>query len=182
MTRDEVKQIVLMFSAMYPSTYGKFDDGMLRRQIDGYYAIFRKYNADVVKAAAMQHIKTSKFAPVPSSLISIIESMERENEMSDLWREAWSAICGNKKFGELSRANQRWFKDQKVIDSLGQSEDTIESVLHGQYLKEIPKIIENISIEENVGPEIMELAKKEKAKRIGGDPGQKALKGDEING
>lgn len=85
MTRDEVKQIVMVLTYTFPS----FKPDNLSRLVDAWSAILGDEDAKAIEQAVVIYCKSNnQFAPTPGQLIDMVKPQpEYMNEM-----EAWSLV------------------------------------------------------------------------------------------
>lgn len=149
MTRNEVKGLLEMLRLAYPNTYKQMNSVEMSKQIDFYLGFFKDEPGDIMRIAVEHYIEHNKYSPTIAGLKEAAARLKAGSDVDELWKEAWNAICGNKKFEALSAANKRYFGSQAMIDNLGQSEDTVQSVIKGQYMKRISEILENEEIKDS---------------------------------
>lgn len=96
MTRDEMKEVLIMMQATYP----KWQPESLTATIDAWYALFRDYQKIAVDAALNTYIKTSDsaFAPSASQIMGIIRTANSKPLGVMTSQEAWDLV---------NRASQR---------------------------------------------------------------------------
>jgi len=162
MNRDDAKKIIKVLMTAYPKYYPEVDrtPAKIKDMVDLYAAMFAEYEEAVVAAALKIYIKNNVYPPTIAGLNLIIENMcGGHDELPNLWSEAWKAICGDISFEDLSPENKAYFKSQHYIDEIGQSEDTVESVERGIYMRQMPAVKERMKVERETPAEILELAK-----------------------
>ena len=146
MERKDIIGMLEMLRMAYPNNYSKMSSAEMSKQIEFYLNFFQEEPADLMRIAVEHYIETSRFPPTVAGLKDAVARLKAGPDVDTLWKEAWSAICGNKKFDELSAANQKYFGNQSMIDNLGQDENTIQSVIKGQYTRRIGEILETEDI------------------------------------
>ena len=147
MNRDDIRKMLTVIKAAYPSTFAKMDLDTARKMVELYSAMFRDEPSDVAMKAVEMYIKENEFCPTVAGIKKYIEMIKGESDYEQMFDELWKGICGNRKFEELCPENQRYIQSQKALHDLGQSENTIKSVVKGQYMKRIAEITEQMKVE-----------------------------------
>lgn len=142
MNRNETIKLLAVLNAAYPSFFRGMSKTEKQAQIELYESRFKDFSAKIVAAALERYIDTNTYPPTIAGIKTIINAYQGGSKIDELWEEAWKAICGRRKFADLSAANQKYFGNQSAIDELGLSGDTVMSVVKGQYLKRISEILE----------------------------------------
>jgi hypothetical protein len=141
MTRNDIKQLLTLLQAAYPSAFRDMSDAAVMAMIGLWEALFSQYPVDLVSAALHEYMKTNHYPPSPAGLQEFIDAALGTKDYETMFQELWKGICGDVKFKDMCPENQAFIGSQKALDELGQSEDTIQSVVKGQYLKRIPEIV-----------------------------------------
>ena len=171
MNRDDAKKTIKVLMTAYPKYYPEsITPDRVSEMIDLYAVMFAEYDETIVASALKTYILSNQYPPTIAGIKQIINKMSGDkDELPGMWHEAWKAICGNIKFEDMSPENKAYFKSQHYIDEIGQSEDTIESVERGIYMRQMPAVKERMKVERETPAEILELAKAA-TKAIGGLP------------
>ena len=156
MTREDVKLLLKIIGTAYPHVWdGKSTKDKLAT-IDLWTDMLAGEDPQLVGIALKRYIRSSHFPPALSDIYDELERMTGTTDES-LYQEAWAAICGNIRFDELHPVNRSYFGSQHYIDQLGRSEDTVEGVFHGQYVRRIGQIRKRLEAKEDIlkvlGPE-----------------------------
>lgn len=127
----------------------------------------------VGKAAFERAIRTSHYPPVPADIIEGADALKGsvgEDNIQRYWNLAWRAICGNEEWENLPEAVRRWFGSKRSMVMMGQSEETIESVVRGQFYKSFPEVKEqtelNNSMPETLKTQIKSMLPDKAAPRV----------------
>jgi len=142
MTRNEVIMMLEVLRKAYPKTFGNLDD--MAGTIDFYYNRFKEYPSDLVVQALDLYVDENEYPPTVAGIKKYITLIQGSDDYEQMFNELWMAICGAKKFTELCPQNKRYIQSQKALDDLGQSESTLKDVVHGQYLKRIGTICDEM--------------------------------------
>lgn len=143
--------LVLMESA-----YGIFkadDDETKANRTKAWTTLLRDIPDDIGEAAFQHVIRRSKRPPVPADIVEEVENMRGTvsgDNTQAYWNLAWKAICGGASWDSLPDAVKEWFGSRQSMINMGQSEDTIESVLRGQFYKTFPQVKEQCDLRKNM--------------------------------
>lgn len=152
MTKLQILELLELLSYAYPQAYRNKTTADMKRIAEKIYEpIFADLPAEIVVFAVREHVRTNKYPPAISEILERVDALRIDAggwNIEAMFAELWSAIQGNKKFGELCKANQEYIQNQRALDEMGQA-DTKMDVVRGQYLKRIPTIITRIQAREN---------------------------------
>lgn len=150
MDREGAKKVLKVLRATYPNTFRNMDRDEATDAVDVYASIFKDIPDEIVVEALMAYIRNEEYAPTPAGLFKYIKGFSGETDYEKMFKELWSAICGNRKFTDLCPENQKYIGSQQALDMMGLDENTLMDVVRGQYMKRIPAIVEQMRFEENV--------------------------------
>lgn len=172
MTREETAAIIKALRLAYPGFYSKFKPGDYTDLIALWATMFRDDDAQNVTQAVYQLIQTHNgFPPEIADVKSKIREMEAAVTGDPTDEELWfilrksltNGVYGaDEEFARLPTVLQRycgspsWLRDHALMDR-----DVIDSVVHGQFLKQITSIRERQKFLDGLSPEM--LAAMEKA-------------------
>lgn len=142
MDKNDVRGLLEILRVAYPKAYSGLSREEAGALVNLYYRHFKDSPADVVATALDSYIEANEFPPTIAGLKRFLKQIHGGKDYEAMWAEAWSAICGGKRFEQLCPENRAYFHSQKAIDELGMSSDTIESVVRGQYMRRIAEITE----------------------------------------
>ena len=106
------------------------------------------FPAEAVALALDQYIDENDKPPTVAGIKKYLQKLDPDYDYEAMFEELWSAICGNKRFGDLCDINRKYIGSQQQIDALGQSEDTLYEVEKGLYMKRIASIVERTKFED----------------------------------
>lgn len=159
MNREETKTLVRILFNAYPQYYKAVNQEQLKSQVALYERYFGGYPLPIVSTALDQYIVSNVYPPTVAGLMNIIKSLEQGTQdtgLESLFDEFWQSVCGNVRFEDLREPNKRYARSQKALDDLGQSKDTIQSVVKGQYMKRMPEILEQLNVVETARQQLGE--------------------------
>lgn len=85
--------------------------------------------------------------------IKTLEESASGDNLQEYWKIAWKAICGNKSreaWEALPPEVKEWFGSMDAMIRMGEDENTIESVVRGQFYKTFPTILEQTRTRKNM--------------------------------
>lgn len=153
MTREETTAMLSLLKAAYPQFYAKMNRTEMLATVDLWSEMFAEDDVNIVKYALRDLIGThSGFPPdiaaVKAKLRDITGAALGEATDEDLWRELVRAL-GNglygaeEEFAKLSPVNQRYCGSSSTLRDLAMVDtETLNTVTHGQYLKQIKAVRE----------------------------------------
>jgi hypothetical protein len=146
MTRDEVKEIIMIMTYTYPN-YKLVD---IKATVDTWAAILASYQFSHIKAALHAYIlsDTKGFAPTPGQLIDKIPT--RDFEMTEL--EAWSLVSealsnssyhAREEFEKLPTTIQKTLGGYDVLQEWAVMEiDTVQSVIQSNFIRNYRTVLQ----------------------------------------
>lgn len=153
MTREETSQMLTILKAAYPNFYGKMSakDGMATLNL--WTEMFAEDDVCVVKIALHRLIEThSVFPPdiaeVKSHIRMLVQAATGEPTDEELWRMLRKAACNGtygavEEFEKLPPVLKRYCGSPSTIREMAvQDEKTLDTVVHGQFLRQISGIRE----------------------------------------
>ena len=140
MTREEVKMMLSILRTAYPNAYRNMSRDDAMKTIEFYHNRFEGYPSDLVVQALNLYVDENEYPPTVAGIKKYITMIQGSDDYEQMFNELWMAICGAKKFTDLCPQNQRYIQSQRALDDLGQSEKTLREVVHGQYLRRIGDI------------------------------------------
>lgn len=150
MTRDETKVVFAILRTAFPAFYSKCTAEDLRLAIDLWEEMFAADDVNIVKYALHKIISTAKFPPtigeVKETMRGLMQAATNEATDEELWQMLKSALRdgiwgAEDAFDKLPPILKRYcgtpstIRDLAVIDT-----DTLDTVYHGQFLKQISTI------------------------------------------
>lgn len=163
MTREETKKLLEVLRIAYPRTYRNMTPQDAKGTLELYYTRFKDYPTPLVIEALNAYIDENEYPPTISGIKKYLTHFSGDTDYDTMFAELWSGICGNTKFADMCRANQRYIGSQQVLDDMGRDEHTLYDVVRGQYMKRIGEIVASEKFDRSV------------EQLVGGD-GLKALK------
>lgn len=150
MTRDETKGVFALLRTAFPQFYSKYPAEDLRLAIDLWAEMFAADDVNIVKYALHKIISTAKFPPtigeVKETMRGLMQAATNEATDEELWQMLKGALRdgiwgAEDAFDKLPPILKRYcgtastIRDLAVIDT-----DTLDTVYHGQFLKQISTI------------------------------------------
>ena len=147
MQKEDVKELMTVLKAAYPSNYRNMPEPEMIDVAILWYKMFCEYEAVLVAAALDNYIKANKYPPTIAGLQEQIDLLTNHgNSNEELWAMVLKAIK-NSTYGSVEEYNklpeecQRWLGGPSGLKDLGMIDtDTVNTVLHGQFLKTIGDI------------------------------------------
>lgn len=114
MDREQIKMAMETIRAAYPTAYRDLSAASLKNMVNLWSAMFADDNPALVLAAIKGHIATNKFAPSVSEIKSIMRTINRPTELTEMeaWgfvkkairNSTWNAVQEHEKLPELIRS------------------------------------------------------------------------------
>jgi len=168
MTRDETLQILALLRASYPAFYSKFQKRELESIASLWAEMFEHDDFNITKYALKELIATHTgfppdIAALKNKIKEIVSAASAEPTNEELWQKLKKA-AGNgyygaqKEFDNLPPVLQRYLGSPNALRELSMvNTDTLNTVVHGQFLKQIGIIKEREEYERNMPEEIKML-------------------------
>lgn len=165
MTRAETASTLSILVAAYPQFYKNFSKQQMDNVLDLWAEMFADDDVYVVKLALKNLIaKHSGFPPDIAALKAEIKELvlAANNAPTDeeLWQKLKSAISDGyygyaEQYKKLPPVLQRYLGDAHTLRELAVTDEkTLNTVVHGQFLKQIPSIREREEFSRKLSPEI----------------------------
>lgn len=168
MTRVETASMLSLLKAAYPTFYGKMSVSQLNGILDLWSEMFEEDDITVCKLALKKLIaEHSGFPPdiaaVKAKIKELIYAANGTPTDEELWGQLKIAISNGyygylEEYKALPPVLQRYVGDPKTLREWSQiSESTLNTVIHGQFLKEINNIREREAYHNQLTPEMRSL-------------------------
>lgn len=161
MTRDEVITILGILKTSYPNFYKDMTKQDMYNTIDLWSEFFKDDNLKLVEIAVKNIIVKSEFAPSIATIKKEIVNLTNDNETPiDLWNKLKKAICNStynsvEEFEKLPPKVQRFVGSPQGLRELGQNDSSVnDTVVKGQFLKQIENISEKMQEEQLMLPDV----------------------------
>lgn len=167
MTREETALIVKTLRLAYPGFYSKYKPGDFTDLVALWATMFADENALIVTEAVKQLIKThTGFPPEIADVNAKIEEMARAATGEPTNEEYWTILRraladgtwgAQKQFDALPEplkqycGSPSWLRDHATMDT-----DVVDSVIHGQFLKQFPAVKKAQEYRESMSPALRE--------------------------
>ena len=149
MTDTETKKILAVLKAAYPAFYSKMNKDELYGVVEVWRDAFTETPAEYIAIAVKSLIKTHSgyppdIAAVHTEIKNIVAAATGEPTDEELWyiykrAVQGSGYCENETFDKLPPILQRYCGSARTLyEHAMMSLDTFNSVLHGQFLKQLP--------------------------------------------
>lgn len=145
MDKKETAALLEILRAAYPATFRQMSGGEKKAMLQVWQFAFRDDPGDCVAVALREYIQNNRYPPTIAGVRAYMD-MLTENTDEELLDEAWSAVCGNIRFEDLSRENRIFFCSQEQIDQYGFEAGTLKTVFAGQHKRAIGAIRQRIKI------------------------------------
>lgn len=148
MTREETASVLKIIKVSYPAFYSKFSASDMVAVLDLWSEMFAADDVQVVKVALYKLIETHQgyppdIAALKAKIRELVVAATGEPSDEELWRMLRKA-AGNgyygarEEFDKLPRVVQRYLGSPSALRDLSQiDERTLDTVTHGQFLKQI---------------------------------------------
>jgi len=124
MQKQDIKQLMTVLKVAYPSHYRDMTEEEMRQTASLWYEMFAEYEVILVVKALNNYIKANKYPPT-------IAGLQEQN----------STYGSVEEYNKLPEECQRWLGGPSGLKDLGMIDtDTVNTVLHGQFLKTIGDI------------------------------------------
>ena len=153
MTREETSQMLTLLKAAYPNFYGKMSQKDAYATLNLWAEMFADDDVNIVKCALHRLIEThSGFPPdiaeVKSHIRLLVQASTGEPTDEELWRILRNAVSNGlygscDEFERLPPVLKRYCGSPSALREMTmQDEKTLDTVVHGQFLRQISDIRE----------------------------------------
>lgn len=153
MTREETSQMLTLLKAAYPNFYGKMSQKDAYATLNLWEDMFSGEDVQVVKFALHRLIETHTgfppdIAEVKGQIRLLVQAATGEPTDEELWRMLRKAASNGtygakEEFERLPPVLQRYCGSPSVLREMAmQDEKTLDTVVHGQFLRQITAIRE----------------------------------------
>lgn len=179
MTRDETYSTLRILQAAYPNFYRGMKKPQAEDVINLWSTMFSKEDVGLVTYALYQLIETHNgypptIADVKGKIKELVSVATGEKTDEELWQVLREAIC-NGLYGSESTFNALPELLQRYVGSPGRLRDmasgdvsTLDTVVHGQFLKQIPVLRKRQEYERDMPP-TLQVAIRHSYGLLGGD-------------
>lgn len=179
-TRDEIIKVLTILKTAYPKYYANMSKEEAENTIALYYDMFKNDDSKLLALAVKNIIVKLTFPPSIAEIKSEMYKLTNINETPiELWNKLRRAISNStynsvEEFEKLPVKVQRYLGSPKALRELGQNDSSInDTVVKGQFLKQIENIIVQEKEEQIMLPEVKQVLGmignklNEKVKKIG---------------
>lgn len=171
MTRDETYTAMRILQAAYPNFYRGMKKAQAEDVINLWSAMFAKEDIGLVTYALYQLIESHggyppTIADVKAKIKELVNAATGEPTDEELWITLRSAIC-NSLYGSESVFNSLPPLLQRYVGTPSRLHDmacgdvsTLDTVVHGQFLKQIPVIRKRAEFERDMPSALQEAIKR----------------------
>lgn len=153
MTREETSQMLTILKAAYPNFYRNMSPKDAMATLNLWAEMFAEDDVNIVKSSLKTLIGShSGFPPdiaeVKRHMRMLLQTVTGEPTDEDLWRILRKAVCNGsygakEEFERLPPVLQRYCGSPSTLRELAvQDEKTLDTVVHGQFLRQIAAIRE----------------------------------------
>lgn len=179
MTREDTAKVLLILNAAYPAFYSKFSDKEIGGIIDIWAEMFEDDDVNIVKYALKELIAThTGFPPDIAALKGKIKEVVYASVDKPTHEELWVMLkgaaengyyCAKEEFEKLPPVLKRYVGSPSTLKDYSlMSAETFNTVVHGQFLKQI-KVIEDREEYAQRLPDSLKAAISASFKRLEGD-------------
>lgn len=188
MTREDTASVLKILKVSYPAFYSKFSKDDMVAVLDLWTEMFADDDVRVVKVALFKLIETHKgyppdIAALKEKIRELVVASTGEPTDEEFWQMLRNAVCNGyygakEEFDKLPRVVQRYLGSPSALRDLAQIDvRTLDTVTHGQFLKQIVSLRERQEFADSL-PEGV----KEAVARLYRTPeGPAMLSGDDYN-
>lgn len=148
MTREETMKLLAVLRTAYQYFYSKYPDGDINAVVNLWHTMFADDDSRIVTAAVMALIETHTgfppdIAAVKNKINDLISTVSGEASDEELWHQLKRAISNGlygsvDEFEKLPPLLKRYVGSPSTLRDLAEVEtDTMSTVIHGQFLKQI---------------------------------------------
>lgn len=152
MTREETSRVLMILNSAYPAFYSKFSDKEIDGIVEVWAEMFENDDVKLVKFALKELIETHTgfppdIAALKGKMREILQAASDKPTPEDLWLKLKTAAengyyGAREEFEKLPPVLKRYVGSPATLKEYSMmSADTFNTVVHGQFLKQI-KIIE----------------------------------------
>ena len=157
--RDTIKTAIAIIQTDRPNFLKGETQEQLTMVVDLWLAAFRDYDTEIFMTAVARTLQKNpyniKLADVNAEIENLCDAVNGDTVESCI-KESWSAICGNRKFKELSALSQEYWGSQDAIDAVGYDENTTYSIIVAQMQRRLPIIMERRKTLSGITPQLVE--------------------------
>ena len=166
MNLQETQQLLTILKLSYPNSYKDMSKEQAIETVKLYFDFFGEHQTVLVVQALKNYIKSNKYPPSIAGLQEQIELLTNQgNTNEELWGKMVKAIRNSlygsvEEFAKLPKECQRWLGSPSGLKDLGMIDvDTLNTVLHGQFLKTIVDIKAGEKAQQGLTQELREMIK-----------------------
>lgn len=165
MTRAETASMMSLLRAAYPTFYSKMNAQQLNNVLDLWTEMFADDDVSVCKLALKELIAIHTgfppdIAAVKAKIKELILAANNAPTDEELWQKLKYAISDGyygyaEQYKKLPPVLQRYLGDARTLRELAVTDEkTLNTVVHGQFLKQITSIREREEFSRKLSPEI----------------------------
>lgn len=171
MTREETTSVLKILKVSYPAFYSKFSKDDMVAVLDLWAEMFADDDVRVVKVALFKLIETHQgyppdIAALKAKIRELVVASTGEPSDEELWRMLRNAVCNGyygakEEFDKLPRVVQRYLGSPSALRDLAQIDvRTLDTVTHGQFLKQIVSLRERQEFADSLPEPVKEAVAK----------------------
>lgn len=157
--RDTIKTAIAIIQTDRSNFLKGATQEQLTMAVDLWLAAFRDYDSEIFMTAVARTLRKCpyniKLADINMELENLCDAVNGDTVESCI-KESWSAICGNRKFSELSALSREYWGSQDAIDTVGHDENTTYSIIVAQMQRRLPVIMERQKTLSGLTPQLVE--------------------------
>lgn len=168
MTREETSQALSVLKAAYPDLYKNITPKDAHSMLDVWSAVFMEEPLELVKYALLDLIKThTGYPPRPGDVAKrtreIIAAYTGEPTDEEYWQIYRKAVSNSiydaaREFAALPPLLQRFAGSPSTLrDHARMDEKTLDTVVKGQFLKQLPALKERHRFSEALPPDLKQV-------------------------
>ena len=171
MTRDEVKEIIMIMTY----TYSNYKPADITATVDTWTAILASYQFEHIRAALHSYIlsDTKGFAPTPGQLIDKIPVQSFDMTEMEAWGMVNKALSNSsyhakEEFDKLPSVVQKTLGRHEVLQEwAGMEIDTVQSVIHSNFIRNYRTVLQREKERNKLPTRLREILEAAGAKMTG---------------
>jgi hypothetical protein len=160
-TRDEIIKVLTILKTAYPKYYANMTKEEAENTIALYYDMFKDDDSKLLAVAVKNIIVKLTFPPAIAEIKNEMYKLKNNEETPiELWNKLKKAITNStynsvEEFNKLPKKVQRFIGSPNSLRELAMNDSTVnDTVVKGQFLKQIETIIVQEKEEQMMLPEI----------------------------
>lgn len=167
MNKEEIIKMLSILRVAYPNFYKGFNKQELEATVNVYQEMFKGEDSKLVLTALKDVINTNEYPPTIATIKSRMYELTHKEDTNnnDLWDKLLKAICNSnyhseEEFEKLPKLVKMYVRHPSQLQEMAKMDsDVVNSVVKGQFLKQIEYIKQNYKENEITGKNLLEEKK-----------------------